>query len=321
MLGRRERSGCPGSLPTCAGEAVELPREPGSVIIGTMRRVLLPLLALLFAAASALGQAADSTLRIVQLDVGQGDAAIVITPESRTLLIDAGRSPEHVANALAALGVDTLDLVVASHAHADHIGGMPAVLARFPVRAYMDNGIPHTTAIYRRTMEAVERTGTQYLSATRRNITLGSLTMRVLPAAFRDDQNNGSVGLLLEFGEFRALYIGDSERYALDAWLRRESIPTVTLVKVAHHGARNGTSPRWVAATRPRMALISVGRNGYGHPAAEVEWMWAASGARIYRTDQQGPIEILAGRDARVVIRTAAGVTDSLTRRVAEREP
>lgn len=303
-----------------------MPRGADSVIIEAMRRSLLALVALLYAAACpggthALAQAADSALRIVQLDVGQGDAAIVITPERRTLLIDAGRSRDLVATALEALGVDTLHLVVASHAHADHIGGMPAVLATFPVRAYMDNGIAHTTTVYQRTMTAVELTGTPYLAATSRTISLGSLTVRVLSPPFRNNQNNGSVGLLLEFGDFRALYTGDSERFALDAWLRRESVPNVTLVKVAHHGARNGTSPPWVAATRPRIALISVGRNGYGHPAPEVEWMWATSGARVYRTDQQGTIEIRATRDARVVVRTAAGVTDSLTRRVAEHEP
>jgi beta-lactamase superfamily II metal-dependent hydrolase len=301
-------------------EAAELPREATPVIIDTMRRLLLPLIALLWATA-ALAQVADSALRILQLDVGQGDAAIVITPENRTLLIDTGRSPEAVARALEALGIDTLHLVVASHAHADHIGGMLAVVATFPVRAYLDNGIAHTSSTYRRTMTAVERTGTPYLTATARTISLGSLTVRVMPPPFRNDQNNGSVGLLLEFGDFRALYTGDSERFALDAWLRRESVPNVTLVKVAHHGARNGTSPRWVAATRPRIALISVGRNSYGHPAAEVEWMWATSGARVYRTDRQGTIEIVATRDARVVVRTATGVTDSLPRRVAEREP
>lgn len=296
------------------------------VIIDVMRRFLISVVALLCAAASpggthAFAQAADSALRILQLDVGQGDAAIVITPENRTLLIDAGRSAEAVARALQALGIDTLHLVVASHAHADHIGGLPAVLAEFPVVAYMDNGIPHNTSVYRRTMTAVERAGTTYLEATPRRISLGSLTVRVLSPPFRNDQNNGSVGLVLEFGEFRALYTGDSERFALDAWMGRDSVPSVTVVKVAHHGARNGTSPRWVAATRPRIALISVGRNGYGHPAAEVEWMWATSGARVYRTDRQGTIEILARRDASVVVRTAAGVTDSLTRRVAEREP
>jgi beta-lactamase superfamily II metal-dependent hydrolase len=298
-----------------------LPRSTVPVIIGMMRRVLCSALPLLFAVATAVAQAADSALRIIQLDVGQGDAAVVITPEKRTMLIDAGRSPDDVVSALQALGIDTLHLVVASHAHADHIGGMAAVLATFPVIAYMDNGIPHTSSTYRRTMMAVERAGTTYLAATSRHVSLGSLTVRVLPPPFRRDQNNGSVGLLLEFGDFRALYTGDSERFALDAWLRREAIPTVTLVKVAHHGARNGTSLRWVAVTRPRLALISVGRNGYGHPAAEVEWEWATSGARVYRTDRQGTIEILAGRDGRVVVRTAAGVTDSLTRRVAEREP
>jgi beta-lactamase superfamily II metal-dependent hydrolase len=236
------------------------------------------------------------------------------------MLIDAGRSPEAVARALEALGIDTVHLAVASHAHVDHIGGMPAVLATIPVVAYMDNGIPHTSSTYRRTMTILEGSETTYLRATSRTVSLGSLTVRVLAPPFRSDQNNGSVGLLLEFGEFRALYTGDSERFALDAWLRNGLIPTVTVVKVAHHGARNGTSQRLVRATRPRIALISVGPNGYGHPAAVVQWMWATSGARVYRTDQQGTVEIVARRDASVVVRTGAGVTDSLTRRVAEQE-
>ena len=298
-----------------------LPGVRGCFIIRTMRRLLFTFVALLCATATAIAQPRDSTLRLLQLDVGQGDAALVITPENRTLLIDGGRHPRDIAAMLTALGIDTLHLVVASHAHADHIGGLPAVLATFPVQAYLDNGIPYTTSVYRRTLAAVERSGARYLGATSRTLALGSLTVRVLPPPFRDDQNNGSVGLLLEFGEFRALYTGDSERFALDAWLRRESVPNVTLVKVAHHGARNGSSPAWVAATRPRIALISVGLNAYGHPAREVEWMWSTSGARVYRTDQQGSIEIVASRDGRVVLRTDTGVTDSLATRVAEREP
>ncbi|MGQ0714819.1 MAG: ComEC/Rec2 family competence protein [Gemmatimonadaceae bacterium] len=297
-----------------------MPAGVAPLIIDAVRRSILALLALACAVRAAVAQTADSTLRILQLDVGQGDAALVITPERRTLLIDAGRSPREVAATLMALGVDTLHLVVASHAHSDHIGGMAAVLERIPVQAYLDNGIPHTTSTYRRTLSAIERTGARYLAATSRTITLGSLTVRVLAPPLRGDQNNGSVGLLLTFGEFRALYTGDSERLALDAWLRRESIPNVTLVKVAHHGARNGTSLGWVIATRPRAALVSVGPNGYGHPAPDVEWMWSTSGARVYRTDQQGTIEVVARRDGRVVIRTAAGATDSLARRIAERE-
>jgi beta-lactamase superfamily II metal-dependent hydrolase len=217
---------------------IDLFAGPGHAVIRRLvRQVLAVAVALAGLAHAAAGQ--DSTLRILQLDVGQGDAALVITPENRRLLIDAGRSPRSVASMLQQLGVDTIHLAVASHAHADHIGGMAAILASFPVRAYLDNGLRHTTQTYRRTLDAVERSRAQYLEATERTITLGSLVVRVIPRPFQQSsQNNGSVGLLLEFGEFRALYTGDAERWELEGWLKAGVIPEVTVIKVAHHGGR-----------------------------------------------------------------------------------
>lgn len=285
-------------------------------------RVSCVLFALLCPLGTASAQSTDSTLRIVQLAVGQGDAALIITPERRNVLIDAGRSSREVAYMLQQLAVDTLHLIVASHNHADHIGGMATILSHFPVSAYMDNGIPHTTATYRSTLFALERSGAQYLNATARTITLGSLVVRVIPRPFeRADQNNGSVGLLLEFGEFRALYTGDSEWPELEGWVKAGVIPNVTVVKVAHHGARNGTTVNWIDATRPRVALISVGRNSYGHPAPDVEDAWRKAGAIVYRTDLSGTIELHAARDGRVIVRTQAGTTDTIATPLATKAP
>src|SRR5688572_21213992 len=87
-------------------------------------------------------QSSAGALVIRQYDVGQGDAALITTPAGRRILIDAGRDADSVAILLSAAGVDTIDLVIASHNHADHIGGMPRVLERHVVRAYVENGIP-----------------------------------------------------------------------------------------------------------------------------------------------------------------------------------
>src|SRR5207237_5645158 len=111
-------------------------------------------------------------LEIRFLDVGQGDA-IVIREGGKTALVDSGRSAKVVVQ-LEALGIDTIDLLVASHNHADHIGGMAAILRSTGVRYYLDNGVPHTTATYQRTIEAVEESGAQYLRASDRTIPLGS---------------------------------------------------------------------------------------------------------------------------------------------------
>lgn len=244
-------------------------------------------------------------LLIRQFDIGQGDAALITTPEGRRILIDAGPGNGAVVMALAREGIDTLDLVVASHNHADHIGGMPMVFAAFVVKAYVENGVPHTTATYRRTLDAIEReAGLQYLRATDRVITIGTVTVRILaPPRSDGTHNNNSVGTLIEYGAFRALYTGDSETPELMAWLASGRVPRVTLVKVAHHGGTNGTTAEWVRATSPAIAIISVGGNSYGHPAPNVEQLWAAGGAKVYRTDRDGPLEVAAKPDGSFIVR------------------
>ena len=244
------------------------------------------------------------TLELRFLDVGQGDAALIVTPEGKRVLVDAGPGASPVVPYLESHHYDTLDLIVASHNHTDHIGGMTDVIASTVVRSYLDNGIPHTSATYQRTLRAVEASGAQYLQATARTITVGSARLRLLPPPSRQvDQNNGSVGILLEYGEFRALLTGDSEQYELDHWLQHASVPRVTVVKVAHHGSRNGTTAAWVQATRPQVAVISVGAgNSYGHPSPQVIEQWRSAGARVYRTDRDGAVIIEANRDGSYIV-------------------
>lgn len=262
--------------------------------------------ALWLAAAWRLPAQADSALVLRQLDVGQGDAAIIRTPEGKTIVIDAGRNAFTVAQRLRTLGVDTIDLLIASHNHADHIGGMASVLGGFVVRAYLDNGVPHTTQTYQSTISAVQLSGAQYLQAARRSFAVGSANVQVLslPPDMKE-QNNMSVGVLITFGEFSALYPGDSEQRELEHWLRTDSIPRVTVLKVAHHGSWNGMSREWIGATSPKFALISVGaRNSYGHPSRGVIDLLQSSGITVLRTDVLGTIELRALRDGTVAAPT-----------------
>ena len=248
-------------------------------------------------------QLAVQQLEIRFLNVGQGDAAI-IQEGGHTAVIDAGPTTG-IGAYLKSLHVDTVDLVVASHPHADHIGGMPELLGTAVVRFYMDNGVPHTTAIYRQTMTAVRASGAQYLNATNRTITLGAARLHVLAPPPSATINNGSVGILIEYGQFRALFIGDSEQEELGYWLASGAIPRVNVLKVAHHGSPNGTSASWVAATQPQAAVISVGAgNSYGHPSPFVIAAWQNAGARVYRTDQGGSVLVIANDDGSFVVAT-----------------
>lgn len=229
-------------------------------------------------------------LQIVHFDVGQGDAALVTTPEGKHVLIDGGPTTDQVADLLWDMGVDTVDLVVSSHNHADHINGLPEVFYAFPVRAYLENGIPATTAVYARLLSRVEHEpGLQVLRPTARRLQLGSVTLVVLPPSGLDrSQNNNSVGIEVVYGEFRELMTGDSEQPELTQWIAEGRAHPVTVVKVAHHGSRNGTTSAWVDVTNPAVAVISVGaENKYGHPAVEVEHLWAAR-ARVYRPTGTG---------------------------------
>ena len=275
--------------------------------------------ALLALAAAPLAAQSDSVpAHVIFLDVGQADAVLIRSPEGKTALIDAGRGS--IIRRLEAHDVDTIDIAIASHAHADHIGGMAEVIRRFTVRYYMDNGLPHTTRTYGDLMWTLERSDVTYLQATERTIQLGSVTLRVLPpphlAAAGDPhldgrgrptgQNDQSVGILMEYCEFRALLTGDSEVDELHTFLER-GVPTVTVLKAAHHGARNGVTPAWLAATRPRVVVISVGRNSYGHPDPWAIRYYEAQGRQVYRTDLHGDVTIAGRSDGSYEVITTRG--------------
>lgn len=282
-IGRRA-DGFPELIPLLASP------HPRPIVNRSMRRVLL-LIALLGAPLHA------QSLTIRFLDVGQGDAAL-ISEGGKHVLVDAGPGAA-IVRYLRAFGVDTLDLLVASHNHADHIGGMTAVLGGTVVRYYMDNGVPHTTATYQRTLAAVQQSGATYLQATARTITLGTARLRILaPPPGVTDHNNASVGMLVEYGNFRAVLTGDSEAFELGHWLTTAAIPRVQVVKVAHHGSSNASTAAWAQATRPGVAVISVGAgNTYGHPSSAVLALWESVGASVYRTDRDGTVSVTATAD------------------------
>lgn len=241
---------------------------------------------------------ADTLARLVFLDVGQGDALLVRAPEGRTALVDAGPKNAGIVAALRRHGVEAIDLAVATHPHADHIGGMAAVLSAFPVRYYLDNGVPHTTSTYQELLRALMESDVTYLEATPRTLRLGTVRLEVLPPpADAEDHNGRSVGLLLRFGAFEALLTGDAPVDELNHFFSL-GVPDVELLKASHHGSRDGVSPRWLDVTRPELVVISCGRdNPYGHPHAAALRYYEAAASAVYRTDRHGEVTVLAARD------------------------
>jgi competence protein ComEC len=162
-------------------------------------------------------------LTIDVLDVGQGDA-ILLRSEGRAALYDGGDGSVDVVGLLRALGVDSLDLVIGSHHHADHIGGLIAVEEELRPRFVLENGVPHTSRTYERFMDAVRDAGSVVIEPVARRIGLGHAALHVLPPPGRPEwgHNDNSVGVRVEAGAFRATLLGDSTAS------RPAGVPSVT---------------------------------------------------------------------------------------------
>lgn len=218
-------------------------------------------------------------------------------PGDKTALVDAGRGSA-VVSELRRLGVREIDLLVATHAHVDHIGGMDDVLEQYHVRNFMDNGLPHTTQAYERLMKAVEdEPSITYLQAEPRTLALGDASIEVLQMSkSRSDHNNRSVALVVRYGAFSVLLTGDSEKPQLNFMTRRGMVPDVTVLKAPHHGAASGFTLDLLDAAQPEAIVVSVGNNAYGHPSPAAMFAFQSAAATVLRTDHHGTVTIVGRR-------------------------
>lgn len=262
----------------------------GAWMIVHLRRELGPPVVLMAAGLLAAmvwpGGAAVRRPAVVFLDVGQGDAALILG-QSTTVLIDGGPDPILLQEKLSAYGVTRVDIVVASHVHADHLQGLTAVVGRVPVGQIWQAFGPHTTEASRELLDTARRFGVEVVSPPVGTVvSYDDVTLEVLGPRRRYAQpNDQSLVLLAEVGDRSFLFPGDVETFA-QADLGRIG-PDV--LKVPHQGAAT-SDPTWLAANAGRLAVISVGPNTYGHPVDWVVETLTASGARVWRTDLDGDL-------------------------------
>ena len=256
------------------------------------------------------------TTRVVFVDVGQGDAAI-ITSGSWAGLVDGGPagSDGKVEAALGRLGVRRLSTVFVSHMHADHIGGLPGVVADLrPRQAFVAGAVKSSLA------SAFHAAGTSVIQARRGGrLRFGTLRVTVLsPARISGDANGDSLVLLVTAGGRRILFTGDCtgpNEAAVGSLCARG--PPIDVLKVAHHGSRYSSTSGFLQDARPRTAVISVGVNSYGHPAQETVDRLRAGGARVYSTQKDGSITVTVSSGGAVswsFARSSAQVTRGAAR-------
>ena len=273
-------------------------------------------------------------LEVVFLDVGQGDGVFVRFPNGRTMVVDGGLRSRRIdfgervlVPYLRQRGVDRVDVVVASHPHSDHIGGLVHLLAEVEVHHFLDSGQDCDTWTSRRLHELIEARGIVHhrVAAGDSLVGLGGAGGLVLhpTAAFVDAAgasvhglNNGSVVLRLDYRGTRVLLTGDIERDTDAALLGWGERLRADVLKAAHHGSQTSSSPAFLAGVDPALVVVSVGAfNKFRHPAPEIIERFVQRGAAVYRTDGCGAVALRVNdtgeRRLRVMVPEECGATAS----------
>ena len=275
-------------------------------------------------AGSVVAARPDGSVHVIVLDVGQGDSILLEGDRGGRILIDGGPDPNVLVADLDRY-IPTwdrrLDAVILTHPHDDHVAGLVAVVERYQVGRAFESGWPADTAAYRawgRALEAkslpAERLATgQVLRLDDANLQVlwpddGATRPAGLDPAATDNRktNDASIILLGDYEGRRFLLTGDAEE-DVDPILLRRGLPSVDMLKVAHHGSGTASSDALLAAIQPGVAVISVGAdNRYGHPAAATVARLRAHSVRVDRTDQEGTVETTLDRTA-VTVTTSRG--------------
>lgn len=270
-----------------------------------MRPVLLVIICLLLgvlnaAVVYALYEKNPAVLRVSFLDVGQGDAIFVESPEGVQLLIDGGRDRSALRQLPTVMHpLDrSIDMVVATHPDADHIGGLPGVFSRYQISYYLSSGVEHDTSqVAGLAAAASDERGMEHFTARRgMRIHVGSDTYADVLYPDRDvskvDSNEGSIVMRIVHGETSFLLTGDApdtieeHLVSLDGRTLESDV-----LKAGHHGSRSSTGAVWLAAVSPSTVVISAGKdNGYGHPHTEVVDRVLKAGAALISTIEDGRI-------------------------------
>lgn len=240
------------------------------------------------------------------IDVGQGDAILIRTPQ-KAILLDSGDvtrdKQEHpVVTYLKKQGITTLDAVIISHPHADHIGGMQSVFAAFPVKRIYDSGQITTTQLYKHYLQQIKEQKIPFsVARAGEKVDLGEgVSLEFLypqEPLLREtgaDLNNNSLVVRVVYGEISFLLAGDIEKEAENLLVKQGGNLKSTLLKVPHHGSNTSSTAAFLRAVAPKTAIIMCGiNNDYHHPHDKTLKKYERDDIQVYRTDRQGSIIVM----------------------------
>lgn len=279
---------------------------------------------------SVLATLPDGRLHIVFCDVGQGDAIYVRFADGRDMLVDGG--PD--AKVLGCLGRHmpfwdkTINIVVLTHPQKDHAGGLVPVFERYTVEYFLKSDVDNDIASYNKLLDLISTKNTQAKLVDRgQTVTIGSTSLlalwpsktqlalgarlaaraaratqagvnsdeRILGVSTNIELNDYSVVLWLKYGSFDALFTGDADsRVQQDLATNGLAIKDLEVLKVPHHGSRTAMTLDFLDDLKPKLAVISVGKNNYGHPSEELLETLETRAIPVRRTDRDGDIEVIS---------------------------
>ncbi len=233
-------------------------------------------------------------MKVHFIDVDQGDSTFIELPNGEAMLIDAGETDQadKVVTYIYSQGYDTIDYVVATHAHSDHIGGLPVVLDSFNIENFYMTSAVATTSIYEDMLNAVDESGAAVHDVMAGDVIYNEANLLIEVVAPKeidyDEQNNNSVVIKLTYGDDKFLFTGDAEKSEEDGiWTNIKC----DVLKVGHHGSDSSSSSNFLKKVEPSYAVISCGlHNSYGHPTDDVLKRFDDRNIDVYRTDLQGTI-------------------------------
>ncbi len=242
----------------------------------------------------------DGRLHVVFCDVGEGDGIFILTPAGHKILIDGGPSPSLFLDCVGRklpFWDRTIDLAILTHPDSDHITGLVSAVERFRVKAVLESGIEADSPAWKRWVELVSERGITNYKACKGTLIRFSdgVLLHILhpedPASCPSD-NVCSVVARLSYGKASFLFTGDIDAEVESKLIGEGLELSSSVLKVAHHGAKNATSEAFLEAVKPMVAVVSVGQdNPFGHPAKAV--LERLRGVKLFRTDSDGTVEVI----------------------------
>lgn len=244
----------------------------------------------------------DSCLTVYFFDVGQGDCSLLLFPDGISVLIDAGNKADGklIAEYLKRGGIDTLDYLICTHPHEDHIGGSDDLFNKLEIRnvclPFKETANYKPTALYSELLSNIESEGSNLITLTAGSVLLERSSHSIEAIApgktsVYSDLNNYSICLLVDYYTNTILFTGDAEAVSESEILSSKKNIDADILKVGHHGSSGSSTKAFLKAVTPQVSVISCGKgNSYGHPDSDAIERLGNANSKIYRTDTVGTV-------------------------------